>query len=298
MKSRFEFSSSTVSRLLSVMLLCCSCSLPAQLSAEGNNTIGNAMKVFVEHDSVFLENSAVSQRLQSLVRKLERANEISPGTFSVLVLNDALPNAFSLPGGEIYVSTGLLKVLEDESEVALILSHEMAHAITGDAIAQFEATADKQEAKVIGGSIVAMALIVATAGAAAGAMGPMGAATTQSTMIINVGSVASSQVLFASMQSDTSSRSKLKFAKAEMTYEPQNHPVYMPALVDAVLKGTYEGYGEDKEIAANEASVRMVQAAGYPGVSYGRLKRKLAAAPGQAAQPHLAAYLAVGGEPQ
>jgi predicted Zn-dependent protease len=36
-------------------------------------------------------------------------------------------NAFSLPGGQIFVTSGLLSFLESEAELAAVLSHEIAH---------------------------------------------------------------------------------------------------------------------------------------------------------------------------
>lgn len=36
-------------------------------------------------------------------------------------------NAFALPGGFIYIYTGLLKVLDDESQLAAVLAHEVGH---------------------------------------------------------------------------------------------------------------------------------------------------------------------------
>lgn len=36
-------------------------------------------------------------------------------------------NAFAMPGGYILVSTGLLKILENEDELAFVLAHEIAH---------------------------------------------------------------------------------------------------------------------------------------------------------------------------
>lgn len=36
-------------------------------------------------------------------------------------------NAFAIPGGHIYVYTGLLRVMDNEAELAAVLSHEIAH---------------------------------------------------------------------------------------------------------------------------------------------------------------------------
>lgn len=43
------------------------------------------------------------------------------------VLDDATPNAFSAPGGYVFVTTGLLKMVENESQLAGVLAHEIGH---------------------------------------------------------------------------------------------------------------------------------------------------------------------------
>lgn len=48
--------------------------------------------------------------------------------FRVVVLDLPEPVSFSLPGGLVMLSTGLLGALENEAQLALILAHEAAHA--------------------------------------------------------------------------------------------------------------------------------------------------------------------------
>jgi predicted Zn-dependent protease len=45
-----------------------------------------------------------------------------------LIANDNTLNAFALPGGNVYIYTGLLKFLDSEAALAGILGHEIAHA--------------------------------------------------------------------------------------------------------------------------------------------------------------------------
>ena len=52
------------------------------------------------------------------------------------VVDMAEPNAFALPGGQIYVSRGLLALANNEDEVACVLGHEIAHAAQRHAAAQ------------------------------------------------------------------------------------------------------------------------------------------------------------------
>jgi beta-barrel assembly-enhancing protease len=55
-------------------------------------------------------------------------------TFYV-VDDDTTVNAFAIPGGNIYIFTGLLKLAEDEAELMGVLGHEVAH-VTRRHIAQ------------------------------------------------------------------------------------------------------------------------------------------------------------------
>ena len=77
------------------------------------------------------------ERYQNLVtsvgEKLVRANpEInqSPYYFQFHLLADPeTVNAFALPGGQIFITFGLLKLLDTEDEVAGVLGHEVGHVV-------------------------------------------------------------------------------------------------------------------------------------------------------------------------
>ncbi len=47
--------------------------------------------------------------------------------YDYTVLNSATPNAFALPGGPVYITTGLLKTMRSERELAAVLGHETGH---------------------------------------------------------------------------------------------------------------------------------------------------------------------------
>lgn len=52
-----------------------------------------------------------------------------PYTFSVISNNDV--NAFALPGGFVYVNTGLLDKLSNDDELRFVIGHEIAHVDLG-----------------------------------------------------------------------------------------------------------------------------------------------------------------------
>lgn len=55
-------------------------------------------------------------------------SRLSPFEYSFKVVVDKDVNAFSVPGGFIYVHTGLLDNVESDAELAGVLAHEIAHA--------------------------------------------------------------------------------------------------------------------------------------------------------------------------
>ena len=74
-------------------------------------------------------NPALENALNRTVEKLVAASERPDLSYKVTILNSPAVNAFALPTGQIYITRGLLALSNDESEVASVLSHEMAHVI-------------------------------------------------------------------------------------------------------------------------------------------------------------------------
>ena len=66
------------------------------------------------------------QYLMGLVIQL-RLKEYEDFDFSVTIIEDELANAFVVPGGHIFVTTGLFNAIESENGLAMVVSHEMAH---------------------------------------------------------------------------------------------------------------------------------------------------------------------------
>ena len=53
----------------------------------------------------------------------------TPFEFKFYVINSLDPNAFAIPGGYIFVTTGLIVLADNEQEIAGVLSHEIAHVM-------------------------------------------------------------------------------------------------------------------------------------------------------------------------
>lgn len=65
--------------------------------------------------------------LTDITNRLVMATDRPDESYQVTILNSPLVNAFALPNGRLYVTRGLLALANDSSEVAAVLSHEIAH---------------------------------------------------------------------------------------------------------------------------------------------------------------------------
>jgi len=78
----------------------------------------------------------------------------APGGWEVEVFNEKEPNAFALPGGKIGVNTGMLKVAENQHQLAAVIGHEVSHVLAKHANARVS-SAYATEAGLVAASVLA-----------------------------------------------------------------------------------------------------------------------------------------------
>ncbi|WP_444943199.1 M48 family metalloprotease [Microbulbifer sp. ZKSA006] len=83
---------------------------------------------------------ALQNYVSQVGQKLARVSDRPQLPYEFVVLNNSVPNAWALPGGKIAINRGLLVLLDDEAELAAVLSHEIVHAA-----ARHSATAMSQQ---------------------------------------------------------------------------------------------------------------------------------------------------------
>jgi predicted Zn-dependent protease len=79
------------------------------------------------------EDPRLDAVLGRTVDKLVAASERPDQRYRVTILNSSAVNAFALPTGHLYITRGLISLANDTSELASVLSHEMAHVIASHA---------------------------------------------------------------------------------------------------------------------------------------------------------------------
>jgi predicted Zn-dependent protease len=97
------------------------------LSPLQERQIGQQSMLQIRASKQFLDDAEINDYLNRLGAKLVE-NSAEPGLgFEFFALNDYNINAFAMPGGFIGVNSGLLLTAQSESELAAVLSHEIAH---------------------------------------------------------------------------------------------------------------------------------------------------------------------------
>jgi len=81
-------------------------------------------------------NAGLDRYLDDLVQRLAAQSDRPDIPYRLTVLNASSINAFALPSGRLFVTRGLLALANDDSEIAAVVAHEMAHVSARHALAR------------------------------------------------------------------------------------------------------------------------------------------------------------------
>jgi len=97
--------------------------LPPQMERRIGESIMRDIRL---REPSYLDDPEIHEYLNGLAARLA-STASGRGDFELFALRDSSINAFALPGGYIGVHTGLISAADNESELASVLGHEMAH---------------------------------------------------------------------------------------------------------------------------------------------------------------------------
>jgi Zn-dependent protease with chaperone function len=88
----------------------------------------NAVDALYEKKGLVMHDPVLQAFLDSVGKRVLANRPIPENvTFRFRALRDPMVNAFALPNGSVYVTTGLLALLENEAQLAGVLGHETSH---------------------------------------------------------------------------------------------------------------------------------------------------------------------------
>jgi beta-barrel assembly-enhancing protease len=96
------------------------------VSLEKEIALGRQLAAEIERQVKLVDDPTINEYVNRMGQNLVR-NSDAKVPFTIKVVESDEINAFALPGGFFYVNTGLILAADDESELAGVMAHEIAH---------------------------------------------------------------------------------------------------------------------------------------------------------------------------
>ncbi len=85
----------------------------------------------------FIFKSEFESSIQSMIQRLKKNNPKIPQDLKILIAKDNTPNAYCLADGTFVINMGLYSWLNNEEQIAAVISHELGHKIEEHSLKTF-----------------------------------------------------------------------------------------------------------------------------------------------------------------
>jgi hypothetical protein len=96
-------------------------------SPEQDVELGQQAAAEIRKQVDVVDDPQLQRYVSEIGQRLARQQQAGGYPYSFTLINDPSINAFALPGGPIFVHTGLIRAADNEAQVAGVLAHEIAH---------------------------------------------------------------------------------------------------------------------------------------------------------------------------
>lgn len=96
------------------------------ISTEKEIAMGKQYATEIDHSAKIISDPVVNEYINRVAQNVARNSDLTI-PLTVKVLDSPEINAFALPGGFLYVNSGLIMAADEEDQVAGVMAHEIAH---------------------------------------------------------------------------------------------------------------------------------------------------------------------------
>jgi predicted Zn-dependent protease len=130
----------------------------SELSPQIERRLGESIMREVRADPTYWDDAEITDYLNTLGYKLVAASSDARQEFNFFLIKDPQVNAFALPGGFVGINSGLILTAQSESELAGVVSHEVAH-VTQRHMARM--VAQQKQSQIMSLAALAVAILAA-----------------------------------------------------------------------------------------------------------------------------------------
>jgi predicted Zn-dependent protease len=113
-------------------------------STEKEVEVGRRVARRIEEEVPIVADEALQQRVRDIGQRLVAVCDRRELVYHFTVLEDEDVNAFSLPGGYVFVNDGLVEKVSGDDELAGVIAHEVAHIAARHAVKRYESNLGMQ----------------------------------------------------------------------------------------------------------------------------------------------------------
>lgn len=115
------------------------------MSTDGEVNLGDSLSKSVEKRFKLIEDEALQKRINDIGQKLASLCDRRDIIYHFKLIEDKekerpMINAFSLPGGYVYMFKDLYDKLEGDDELAAVIAHEIAHIVARHGVKRMQST--------------------------------------------------------------------------------------------------------------------------------------------------------------
>ena len=105
-------------------------------------------------ESEVITNTKESNKIKEIGQKIANVVNKKDYNWEFNLIKNEQKNAFCLPGGKVVVYTGILSVAKNDSQLATVMSHEIAHALARHGAERMSSGMLAQGVQVLGNIII------------------------------------------------------------------------------------------------------------------------------------------------
>ncbi len=99
------------------------------VSLEEEWELGRQLEKDLAKNLTLVTDATVVNYVNKVGRRIVKQTELAHMPWKFHVVRDKDINAFNIPGGHVYVNTGLIATADNASELAGVIGHEVAHGV-------------------------------------------------------------------------------------------------------------------------------------------------------------------------